>query len=118
MTTWGQIFIVSLGLTGLIMILDLLRRRKLTVEYSLLWLGIFAVVTVVVTSRRLMSWIAQGVGAIYPVSALTLLGFVFVLGILIYYSHRLSMLTDQMRELIQYVAIMEKRLGDGISNGR
>ena len=118
MTTWGQIFIVSLGLTGLIMILDLLRRRKLTVEYSLLWLGIFAVVTVVVTSRRLMGWIAQGVGAIYPVSAFTLLGFVFVFGILIYYSHRLSMLTDQMRELIQYVAIMENRLEDRISSGR
>lgn len=47
------------------------------------------------------------VGAIYPASALSLLAFVFILLVLIFFSIQLSMISFRQNELIQYIALKD-----------
>lgn len=98
----------SFGLLGLI--IELVRRRKLGEAYSLLWL--LTGITLVLLSlwRELLDVLARLVGIFYPPAALFVVGFGFVLLILLQFSVMVSRLSDENRSLSQRLAILDWRL--------
>ena len=111
MTPRQRIFAILAALSLMILIVELVRRRKLREDYSILWLVTGFGVMVLAISYRLQLWLTKLIGAVS--SSTTVFGFAFLFLILIslYYSVRLSRMDDQIKTLSQQMALMraEKR---------
>jgi hypothetical protein len=103
--------IVASGIL-LLMVLELVRRRRLMERYALLWLLSGIVLLVLSTFRGLLEDAAQLIGVEYPPSALFFIAFAFVLLLLLHFSVAVSRLADQSKVLAQRLAILEKRVRD------
>lgn len=98
----------SLALLGLVV--ELVRRRKLGEGYSLLWLLTSIVLLVLSLWRGLLDILADLAGIFYPPTALFVVGFGFVLFILLQFSVVVSRLSGENKDLVQQLAIMDWRL--------
>ncbi|NIN70001.1 MAG: DUF2304 family protein [Anaerolineae bacterium] len=98
----------SLGLLALVV--ELVRRRKLGEAYSLLWLLTGIILVILSLWRELLDVMASVVGIFYPPAALFVIGFGFVLLILLQFSVVVSRLSDENRSLIQRLSILDWRL--------
>lgn len=102
------------GLVGsvlaLVFIIELVRRRRLREEYSLLWLATAAVLLLLSVSRPLLDVLAQAIGIFYPPSALFVVAVMFVLMILLHFSTVITRLTQENKEIAQQVALLRYEL--------
>lgn len=104
------IFAVGASIAALIFVLELVRRRKLREEYSLLWLGTALVMLIVAAWRDLLHGMADFVGIAYPPNLLFLLAALFVMFILLYFSTVITRLTQENKEIAQQVALLQHEL--------
>ena len=93
----------------LLYILEMVRRRRLREEYSILWLAGSVVMLVLSLKKEWLEWISRGVGIVYPPSLLFLVGFFFILMILIHFSISISKLHRTNKKLTQEIALMKLR---------
>lgn len=100
--------IVSMGM--LILIIELVRRRKLREEYSWLWLLTGAVILILTVWFDLLKWMTHMVGAVTPSSTIFLFAFLFLILISLHFSVVISKLTDRNKELAQRYALLELEL--------
>ena len=105
-----RVQIVSLVGAGLLLlvVLELVRRRRLLERYALLWLFSAAVVLLLGAWTGLLQDIADAAGIAYPPSALFGVAFLFVLVLLLHFSVAVSKLTDQTKVLAQRLALLEE----------
>lgn len=99
---------LSVFLVGFI--LELVRRRQLKEEYSILWLLVGVLLFIIILWRSLQDLIAKLVGIVYPPSALFLLGLLFIVVLLLHFSTVISQLSEQNKELAQKIALLENQL--------
>ncbi len=107
MSLHAKLIITAVALANGLFVLELLRKRKLTESYSLLWLFVIAAILVATWMERFLLSVTRLFGAIVPVSALTLLSLVFILMMLIFFSMKISKLEWKIKELAQQVALRE-----------
>ena len=101
--------IVASGIL-LLIVLELVRRRRLLERYALLWLLSGVVLLILSTFRGLLEDAARVIGVDYPPSALFFIAFAFVLLLLLHFSVAVSRLADQSKVLAQRLALLEKRV--------
>lgn len=104
------IFTVAASLAALLFVLELVRRRRLREEYSLLWLGTAFVMLIVSMWRDLLHGMAAAVGIAYPPNLLFLLAVLFVMGTLLYFSTIITRLTQENKEMAQQVALLRHEI--------
>ncbi len=108
--------ISMLGSVGLlVMILELVRRKRLKEKYSLLWLFTALVLLSLSISKGLMDRFSAMIGIYYSPSAFFLLAFVFLMLITVQFSVVISRLSERNKSLAQEVALLKlkvKRLED------
>ena len=102
----AMIFGLVAGIGTFIFVLELVRRRRLKEEYSLLWLATAAALIILSLSRPVLDMLASAVGIIYPPSAIFLVAVIFVLFILLHYSIVLTRLTQENKENAQQLALL------------
>ena len=102
-----KVFTFLIGISLFIFIIDLVRRRKMREEYSFLWLLSGIIICILSLWYEAVVWISNMVGAVYAPSVLFLLGLIFLALISIFYSVKLSSLSDQIKNLSQKISIME-----------
>lgn len=102
----AMIFGLVAGIGAFIFVLELVRRRRLKEEYSLLWLATAVALIILSLSRPVLDLLANAVGIIYPPSALFLVAVIFVLLILLHYSIVLTRLTQENKENAQQLALL------------
>jgi hypothetical protein len=88
-------------------VIILLSRGKLYVGYAVIWLMGLLGAGVLATVEPLRLLFTALVGALFPVSALTMLAFGFVFLLLIYFSVQVTLLGDRVTQLAQHIAILE-----------
>jgi hypothetical protein len=111
MTPLRVSIVASLGaLVLLLVIFELIRRRRLTERYALLWIVTGVVILVLAVWRDLLTRISSTVGIAYPPSTLFVLAAFFILVLLLHYSTVISRLADQNRILAQRLALLEEEL--------
>jgi hypothetical protein len=98
------------ALALLFVVFELIRRRRLSERYALLWIVTGVVILVLALWRGLLSTLADAVGIAYPPSALFVLAAFFILVVLLHYSTVISKLADQNRILAQRLALLEEEL--------
>ena len=106
-----RIQIVAVATTGLLLliVLELVRRRRLLERYALVWLGSALVLLALGVWSGLLTSVSDAIGIRYPPSALFVVAFGFILLLLLHFSTAVSRLTDQTKVLAQRLALMEER---------
>ena len=102
--------VIALALMSVLVVLNLLRKRKLREEYALWWFLVVAIAGAFGLFPRVGWWITNAIGASYPFSTLIIFSFVFILFTLIYFSMKVSILSDQVRDLTQNAAFLRREL--------
>ena len=97
--------LLSVGL--IILIFELVRRRKLREEYSWLWMLTGVVIFVLVIWHDLLLLVTRLLGIALPASTIFLFGVFFLILINLYFSVKISTLSTQIKELAQRQAILE-----------
>lgn len=106
-----RIQLFAIGASGILLmvILELVRRRRLLERYALLWLFSAVVLLTLAIWRGFLEDIARVIGVAYPPNALFFIAFGFVLALLLHFSLAVSRLTDQSKVLAQRLAMVEER---------
>ena len=94
----------------LIVIFELIRSRRLQERYALLWLITGGVILLLSIWRDALRLVAEQIGIAYPPSALFVVGFLFILVVLLHYSPVISELSERNVRLAQDIALVEERL--------
>jgi Uncharacterized conserved protein (DUF2304) len=116
MTTQGIIIIDLAGLALIALIVNLVRTRKLYVGYAAIWLLSTAGLLLTVSIPALLDAVTEAAGAVFPVSALTLLALIFIIVMLIFFSVKLTTLSEHQTELIQTFALKDLLAREGELN--
>src|SRR5919199_4801307 len=96
-----QLVAILTTLALLLLVLELVRRRRLLERYALLWLGSALVLLALGIWQGLLSKVAEAIGIAYPPSALFVIAFGFILVLLLHFSIAVSRLADQTKVLAQ-----------------
>jgi len=102
----AALLVVALSLV----VVDLVRRRRLSEEYSLLAVVAVAGVLVVAFWTRGVTAFTHWFGALYETSVIFFFGLVFVMCALVYYAVKLTRLHQEVRRLAQESALLRLRL--------
>jgi hypothetical protein len=94
----------------LLVIFELIRSRRLQERYALLWLITGGVILLLSVWRDALRLVAEQIGIAYPPSALFVIGFLFILAVLLHYSTVISELAERNVMLAQNVALLEERV--------
>jgi hypothetical protein len=105
--------IVGCG-SGLIVIVELIRRGRLKERYALLWLFAGIILLVFSLSRDLLEYVSSLVGIYYPPSFLFLLAFLFLLLITLHFSSVISELSEKNKQLAQELALLRQEMVEGM----
>jgi hypothetical protein len=110
METRVQIVSIIGALGLLIVILEMVRRRRLLERYALLWMFSALVILALAIWRNALEQVAKAVGIYSPPNALFFIALGFVLLLLLHFSSAVSRLSDQSKVLAQRQAIIEHQL--------
>ena len=94
----------------LLVILELIRRRRLREKYAILWLATGVALLSLSLWRGGLDTIAGWAGVSYAPAVLFAVGALFMLIVLLHYSTVISKLADQNTALAQKVALLEQGL--------
>lgn len=103
-------FAISIGL--LLLIIELVRRRKLREEYSWLWLLTGSFILLLMMWFGLLKWFTRMIGAVAPSSTIYFFALIFLFFISLHFSVVISKLTGQVKELAQKNAFLELELDE------
>jgi hypothetical protein len=101
-----RVVAVAGAITMLVVVIELVRRRRLKEEYSVLWVLTSLVLLVLAVWYELLVKITDTIGAVLPTSTLFFFGLIFALLMLLHFSVRVSALERRVTMLIQEVGLM------------
>src|SRR5262249_12490268 len=103
--------IAALGAVALALyVLDLVRRRRLSEEYSLLWVIATASIAVLAFCPALLVWVTNLLGILGAASTVFAFGLAFAMIMLLYLSTKMSRLGQQNLVLTQELALLRDEL--------
>jgi hypothetical protein len=101
--------IAALGAVGLaLFVLELVRRRKLSEDFSFLWLVCSAAIAVLGFSTPLLRGITRALGIRFESSMVFAAGVAFAVAMLLYLSVRLSRLAREQAILARELALLRR----------
>ena len=104
-----RIGLLAFSLALLLLVLELVRRRRFKERYALLWLLIAAGGAVVGVFPGIIVWISRLIHVQF-LSVFFLSAFLLLLGLVLSFSVVISRLSEQNRELAQEAALLEARV--------
>ena len=105
-----QVFFMIIVLVFLVFIVQLLKKNKINLKYTLLWLIASFVLLIITIFPSTMYWISNMLGVKTPINSALILGCMFIILILITITSIVSSLNKNLRKLTQEVALLEKRV--------
>jgi hypothetical protein len=105
-----QIVAILASSALVVIVFELLRRRRLIERYALLWLLSSLVLLGLSVWTGLLELISDAVGIVYPPNALFMIAFAFVLILLLHFSIAISRLSGETKVLAQEVARLDKEV--------
>ncbi len=105
------VMLIAIGIYFLI-VFQLLKRKSLNLKYTLLWLFSGIIMLMLAVFPQILTWLATLVGIYEPTNALFALMFFCVIIILMSLTAIVSKLNEKTKQVIQALALMEKRIRD------
>ncbi|MDP8224442.1 MAG: DUF2304 domain-containing protein [Candidatus Lernaella stagnicola] len=110
MTPTQRVFAAVVAIVFFLFVLDAIRRRRLEIQYAVLWLLIAVGIGVLAVWYDALVWLTGLIGAVLPTTTLFLFGILVLVAINIQFSMRISQLQTRLRLLSQEHALLEQRL--------
>ena len=104
-----QIIIAVLIICALIVIIDMIRKKRLELSYALSWLLVGIGELILDVFPQLIKTISEKIGIVSPVNMLFFFGFCFSLVIIFVLTIAVSKLSIKIKQLAQQIAIYEKK---------
>ncbi len=101
---------IAITLALLLLVFELVRRKRLSERYAILWLLAAATLFVLATWKGLLTSLSHDVGISYPPSALFAVAIGLIAMILLNFSLAVSRLSDQNKILAQRLSLLQHRL--------
>jgi hypothetical protein len=105
-----KIFALIVCIGVVIFIIDMVRRRRLREEYSVLWLATSVIMFVLVVKYDWLETITRFIGAGLPTTTLFIGSIVFLMLISVQFSIKISKLTNQVKDLAQDNTLLRSEL--------
>ncbi|WP_445148472.1 DUF2304 family protein [Baekduia sp. Peel2402] len=105
--TKSRILAICGALVLLLVVVDLVRRRKLKEEYSVLWVGAALGLLILAAWYQLLGWITTAIGGVALSTTLFFFALLFVFFVLLHYSVRISSLERRLTALVQESALTQ-----------
>ena len=102
-----RVFVVLAGIAILLFVLNLVRKKKIREQYSLLWIIAAVVLVLLALFSPTVDRLAHMVGIYYPPAFLFLVAILMILVLQFHFSTVISNLREQNKALIQDVGILE-----------
>jgi hypothetical protein len=104
-----QIFALITSLVVFIFTIDMVRKRRLREEYSVLWLMTSLTMFVLVIKYDWLVALTEFIGAVLPTTTLFIGAVIFLMLIAVQFSIKISKLTDQVKNLAQENALLRTK---------
>jgi len=101
---------VAVTLALLLLVFELVRRKRLSERYAILWLLAATTLFVLAAWKGLLTTLSNDVGISYPPSALFAVAIGLIAMILLHFSLAVSRLSDQNKILAQRLALLQQRI--------
>jgi hypothetical protein len=105
-----QIFALIVSALVFVVVVDMVRRRRLREEYSVLWLATSVIMFVLVFRYEWLVDLTALIGAELPTTTLFLCSIIFLLLLSVQFCIKISRLTDQLKNLSQENALMRQEI--------
>jgi len=99
---------VVVTLIFLVLVIELVRRRRLVERYALLWISASLVLVVLAVWNGALNWIADRLGILSPPNALFLIGVGALFVLALHFSVAFSRLSEETKILAQEVARLDR----------
>lgn len=109
-----QVFFLAIATTLFLVVFELVRRRRLRVEYSWLWLAAGASIIFMILRYDALVALTRLIGVVVPTSTILFLATLFLALVCLDYAIRLTTLSRQVKELAQEVALLKARQPKGL----
>jgi hypothetical protein len=106
----AQVVTAACAILLALLVLDLVRRRRLSEEYSLLWVVSTVVVAVLGFSTPLLKAITHALGILYEASTVFFFGLAFATAMLLFLSVKLSRLGLENLTLTRELAFLRHEI--------
>ena len=101
-----QMFVIVLGIAMLFCVLNLVRRKQLREQYSLLWIASAAILVLSAIFIGQVDRVAHAIGIYYPPAFLFLVAILVMLVLQFHFSTVISSLREQNKSLTQDLGIL------------
>jgi hypothetical protein len=105
-----QVVAVAGAVALLVIVLEMVRRRRLMERYALLWLLSAVVILGLAVWQDALERLAHAMGILSAPNALFFVAVGFILFLLLHFSAAMSRLSDQSKVIAQRHAILEQRV--------
>ena len=105
-----QIVAILGAVALLLIVLEMVRRRRLMERYALLWLLSAIVILGLAVWQEALNVLARSMGILSAPNALFFVAVAFILLLLLHFSAAMSRLSDQTKVLAQRHALLEERI--------
>lgn len=105
-----QMFALCVSLLVFVFTIELVRRKRLREEYSVLWLATSIIMFVLVLKYDWLVALTRFIGAGLPTTTLFIGAVIFLMLIAVQFSIKVSKLTDQVKNLAQENALLRGEL--------
>lgn len=106
MTVKQQIFAILVSLGVFILTIDMVRKKRLREEYSLLWLGTSVLMLILIIKYDWLLVLTKLIGAVLPTTTLFLGSILFLVLLSVQFSMKISKLSNQVKDLVQENALL------------
>ena len=111
-----QIFALIVSALVFVIVIDMVRKRRLREEYSVLWLLTSVLMFVLVFRYEWLVSLTDLIGAGLPTTTLFLFSIIFLMLLSVQFCIKISQLTDQVKNLSQENALMKREIESLIEN--
>jgi hypothetical protein len=106
MTFKQQIFSLIVSLAVFVFTIELVRKKRLREEYSLLWLATSLLMIVLIIKYDWLIKLTNLIGAVLPTTTLFLGSILFLVLLAVQFSIKISKLSDEVKDLVQENALL------------
>ena len=110
MTFQQKVFSLSVALVLLVAIIDMVRRRKLGEELSIIWLLAGVSIILLAVWEYLLLWLCRLLGINAPVSLAFFMGIIYLLAMNLQLSIKISTINKQIKSIAQKLALLEWKI--------
>ena len=110
MTPTQRIFALTAAVLIFVFIIDLVRRRKIGIQYSILWLFMGVVIFIVATWYDSLLIVTSLIGAVVPTTTLFIFGILFLMVMTLHLTMRITQQQITIVQLAQEIALLKHEL--------